>query len=132
MMIQTVAFALVKRVGTFLLGGVVLWQVAEHAGPSHGQAIVHVMSNHVDLIVDNDSYRIEDLGQSPIVCELRPGPHTVRLRRDGEVRYQEVFEVAAGEDTVLAVSEPHVAGPGSHPPADPRGLPPRHRRARRP
>jgi hypothetical protein len=124
MLIQTAAYALVKRVGTFLLGGVVLWQVAEHAGPSHGRAIVHVMSNHVDLIVDHDSYRIEDLGLSPIVCELRPGRHTVRLRRDGEVRYQEEFDVAAGEDVVLAASEPH--------PVDPRSLPPRLRHPRRP
>jgi hypothetical protein len=131
MMIQAAAYALAKRLGTLLLGGVVLWQVAEHVGPSHSWAIVHVSSPHVELIVDHDSYLIEDLSQSPIVCELRPGRHTVRLRKDGEVRYQEEFKLAAGEEVVLAASEPHPIDPRSLL-ADPRGLPPHLRRARRP
>ena len=111
LIIQTAVYTLGKRVGSFLLGGVVLWQVAEHTGPSHGQAIIHVANKHVDVTVDRDAYRIEDLSESPIVCELRPGHHTVRMSRDGKDLYQEDFVVAAGEDTVLAVCEPCAVDP---------------------
>ena len=115
MIIQTAVYTLGKRVGSFLLGGVVLWQVAEHTGPSHGQAIIHITNKHVDVMIDRDAYRIDDLSESPIVSELRPGHHTVRMSRDGKDLYQEDFVVAAGEDTVLAICEPHAADPRPSP-----------------
>jgi hypothetical protein len=106
MMISTAAYALGRRIGGFLLGGVILWQVAERAGPSQGRAIVHIAVAHVDLIVDQDIYRVDDLSQTPIVCELRPGRHTARLSRDGEVFYQEEFLVAAGQESIVSTWDP--------------------------
>ena len=111
LIIQTAVYTLGKRVGSFLLGGVVLWQVAEHTGPSHGQAIIHISNQHLDVTIDRDAYRIEHPSESPIVCALRPGHHTVRLSREGKDLYQEEFVVTAGEDTVLAVCEPRAADP---------------------
>jgi hypothetical protein len=115
MMIQTAVYTLGKRVGSFLLGGIVLWQVAEHTGATRGQAVIHVANRHVDVTIDHEAYRIEDLSESPIVRELRPGRHTVRMSRDGQELYQEEFVVVAGEDVVLAVCEPRAADPSPAP-----------------
>jgi hypothetical protein len=122
MVIKTAAYALGSRVGALLLGGTVLWQVAVHAGASHGWAIVHVSSVHVDVTVDHAAYRVEDLKQSPIVCELGPGHHTVRMSRRGKVLFEEAFTVVAGEETILAAWEPIVDDPKTLPsrPTDPR------------
>ena len=83
MLIQTFGFALARRAGAFLLVGIILWYVVEHCGSTNGQAIVHVSMPEVDVTVDDATYRVESLRESPIVCELRPGRHTVRMLRYG-------------------------------------------------
>ena len=105
-LLQTAVYSLARPVVALVLGGTVLWQVATHVDSSRGQAVVHVMSTGVFLFVDDDTYRIDDLAQSPIVCELRPGHHTLRLIRDGELLHEEDFVMVAGEDTVLALCAP--------------------------
>jgi hypothetical protein len=102
MALRTAACAIGKPVRAVLLGGVILWQVAEHSGSSMGRAIVHVSTIPADLVVDRVVYRVEDLGRTPIVCEVRPGRHSARLIRDGRVLYQEEFLVRAGEEVILA------------------------------
>jgi hypothetical protein len=101
MLVQTLCLSLIRRVGAFLLGGVVLWQVAEHAGPSKGRAIIHVTNPRADLTVDDAKFSVESLFETPIVCELRPGHHTLRMLRGARVVYQEEFAITAGEDVIL-------------------------------
>src|SRR5262249_21487244 len=98
----TAACAIGKPVRAVLLGGVILWQVAEHSVSSKGWAIVHVSTIPADLVVDHVVYRVDDFGRTPIVCEVRPGRHSARLIRDGRVLYQEEFLVRAGEEVILA------------------------------
>ena len=101
MLIQTLCMALAKRVGALLLGAVILWEVSVHCGATQGRAIVHVSTPKVEVAVDGARYRIETLWDTPIVCDLRPGRHTVRMFRSGQVVYQEEFTIAAGQELIL-------------------------------
>jgi hypothetical protein len=101
MIIPSLCVSITRWVGAFLLGGVILWQVAEHSGPSAGRAIVHVVTPRVDLTVDETTYQVESIWMSPIVCELRPGRHTVRMFREGRLLYEEDFLLKAGEEMIL-------------------------------
>jgi len=105
MLIQTLCMALAKRVGALLLGGVILWQVAVRCGATQGRAIVHVAASQVEVAVDGARYRIETLWDSPIVCDLRPGRHTVRMFRSGRVVHEEEFTIAAGQELILAAGD---------------------------
>ena len=101
MLIQTLCVALAKRVGALLLGGVILWQVSVHSGPTKGQAVVHVSVPKVEVTVDQARHWIETLWDTPIVCDLHPGRHTVRMYRSGRVVYEEEFTIAAGQELIL-------------------------------
>jgi hypothetical protein len=101
--LHAVACAIGKPIGAVLLGGVILWRVAAHVGPVTGTAVVHVSTAPVEVGVDDDVYRVPTLYLSPVVCELKPGRHTVRMMRDGRVLYREEIRILAGEDLVLAV-----------------------------
>ena len=54
------------------LGGAILWQVHDHCGSMKCVAYVHVATPGVDVTVDDQTYRVETLWESPIVCELLP------------------------------------------------------------
>jgi hypothetical protein len=101
MLIQTLCMALAKRVGALLLGAVILWEVSVHCGATQGRAIVHVSTPQVEVAVDSARYRIETLWETPIVCDLRPGRHSVRMFRSGRVVYEEEFTIAAGQEVIL-------------------------------
>jgi hypothetical protein len=112
----------VKRLGAVCLAFVVLWHVARHAGPQVGQAIVHVPRPGVIVSIDNRSYRIDSIEDSPVVCELAPGVHTVKVERDVLLLGDEDFTVEAGKQVVLypiarpmAVQAVASRGPGSVP-----------------
>jgi hypothetical protein len=79
----------------------ILWQVAEHCGPTNGQAIVHVAMAQVHVAIDDETYWVENLSEVPIVRELRPGRHRVCMLRDDRVIYQEEFTLAAGQERIL-------------------------------
>ena len=79
MAIRSLLFALGKAIGAFGLGGLILWQVVIHIGPQHGIAYVHVPKPNVDVMVDDEQYHIETIWETPIVCELSPGPHVLRM-----------------------------------------------------
>src|SRR5438105_3831655 len=102
MVIQTLCVALARRVGALVLGGIILWQVAEHSGLQRGRAIVHVSRPKADVLVDEARYAVETLWETPIVCDLRPGRHTVRMLRSGRIVYEEPFTIAAGEELILS------------------------------
>ncbi|HZW30090.1 MAG TPA: hypothetical protein VFF52_05240 [Isosphaeraceae bacterium] len=110
MLIQTLCMVLAKRVGALLVGAVILWQVAEHSGTTKGQAIVHVSAPKVEVMVDDARYWVETLWETPIVCDLRPGRHTVRMSQSGRVVYEEAFTIAAGQEVILAAWDGYVDG----------------------
>jgi hypothetical protein len=101
MVLRTVACIIGKPVGAVMLGGVILWHVADRAVGSKGQAIVHVSTLPADLVVDQAVYRVVDWGKTPIVCDLRAGRHSARLIKDGRVVYQEEFLLRGGEEVIL-------------------------------
>jgi hypothetical protein len=101
MLIQALCLALARRVGALLLGAVILWQVALHTGARKGQAVVHVSLPEVEVTVDDARYWVETLWDTPIVCDLRPGRHTVRMSRNGRIVYEETFTIAAGQEVIL-------------------------------
>ena len=127
MLIQTLCMAFARRVGALLLGGVILWQVSVHCGATQGRAIVHVSTPKVEVAVDGARYRIETLWDTPIVCDLRPGRHTVRMFQSGRVAYEEEFTVAAGQEVILTAwdgyqdgrSPEHAHGPTPSPKPEP-------------
>jgi hypothetical protein len=88
----------------------IVWQVAVHSGSTNGQVIVHVAMPQVHVAVDDATYWVENLWESPIVCDLRPGRHQVRMLRDGRVLYQEEFTLAAGEERILTAWDGYTDG----------------------
>jgi hypothetical protein len=101
MLIQTLCFSLARRAAAAVLGGVVLWQVAEHCGSTSSRAIVHVSNADVDVTIDDARYHVEAPWEAPIVCVLRPGSHTLRMLRGGRVVCEEEFALASGEERIL-------------------------------
>jgi hypothetical protein len=116
-MIVRVVFVVTGRVCALLLGGVFLWQVAEQADPRGCEAVVHVTEADVDVWVDRSLFRVEGWNGSPIVCEIRPGRHLLRMFRHGRLLYEESFTLGRGEGIVLTAwdtTRPRVA-PGNAP-----------------
>jgi hypothetical protein len=99
--LQAATYTIAKPIGALLLGGIILWRVALSVGPTNGRAYVHVSTTPVDVAVDGTVYRVENLYQSPVVCELEPGHHTVQMVRDGRLLYHEDIHIKAAEDMVL-------------------------------
>jgi hypothetical protein len=99
--IRLMLLSAAKRVGALVLGGVFVWQVAENSGLRKGEAIVHVTESGVDVTIDDSEYRVETVTDSPIVCDLTAGRHTLRMARDGRVLYEESFTVPTNNDVVL-------------------------------
>jgi hypothetical protein len=91
----------VKRLGAVCLAFVVLWHVGRHAGPQAGEAIVHVPRPGVIVSVDYRSYRIDSSADSPVVCELAPGTHTVKVLRDDLLLSEQDFTIEAGKQVIL-------------------------------
>ena len=99
--VRTFQFATVTTFAALVLGGVVLWQVSAHSGPPNGIAYVHVTTPEVDVMVDDETYHVKKLLDSPIVCELRPGKHMLRMTRNGQTLYEQEFTVKAANEVVL-------------------------------
>ena len=104
--IRGTMFLISKGIVAFGLGGVILWQVAVHIGPQNGVAYVHVSTPNVDVMIDDVPYHIETLWVTRIVCELRPGPHKLRMCRGGRMLYEQEFTLGIGQEIVLMAWEP--------------------------
>ena len=104
-LIRSLALAASKAVGAVVLGGAILWEVALHCGPLQGTVYVHVSGGDCDVAVDDATYHVKTLWETPIVCELEPGRHIVRMSRDGRVVFEQEFSIDAGEEIVLSAWE---------------------------
>jgi hypothetical protein len=101
MSIRRLVVATAKRVGSLALGGAILWQVIQHSDPPLGIAYVHVSKMMVDVTIDDQAYWVETYEDSPIVCELSPGRHVLRMFQSGHVLYEEEFTLDLGQEVVL-------------------------------
>jgi hypothetical protein len=110
MVISLIATTL-KRLGAICLAFVLLWHLARHSDVEMGKAIVHAPRAGLLVSIDNRTYRINSLADSPVVCELSPGVHMVQVRRDELLLGEEDFTVAPGRDVAVF--------PLRHPPAAP-------------
>jgi hypothetical protein len=107
----------VKGLSALALGGVILWQVHDHCGAMKAVAYVHVVTPEVDVTVDRQTYRVETLWDSPIVCELRPGRHLLRMLRSGRVLFEQEFTLDAGQEVVLTAWDGFKEKPAEDTPA---------------
>jgi hypothetical protein len=104
-LIRNLMSGMVKGIGALVLGGVILWQVVEHCGPAKGIAYVHVAKPQVNVTVDDETYWVESLWDTPIVCELGPGRHTLRMLQSGRVLFEQEFTLEPGQEVVLTAWE---------------------------
>ena len=84
-----------------LLGVATTRWVVEHAGDNAGTAVVHVNEPGVEMVVGDQTFRIEDQLPEPLVCELPAGRHVLLMSRGDRVLYREVFTLGRGESFVL-------------------------------
>jgi hypothetical protein len=105
-MIPSILISIGKRIAGLALGGAVLWQVAIHAGPSQGSAVIHVTTLPAVLRVDDQEYRLERTTPQPVVCDLHAGGHTMQLVRKEQIVFEENFTLQPGEDIVLTAWDP--------------------------
>ena len=99
--IRALVLAAAKPLAAIILGGAIIWEVAVHCGPSLGTVYVHVTGGDGDVMIDEETYHVTALEDSPIVRELRPGRHVVRMARDGRNVFQQEISIASGEEIVL-------------------------------
>ena len=70
-----------KMMGALALGGVIFWNVAQHAGPQKCVAYVHVSTSNVDVTIDDDAYHVTSPEETPLVLEIGAGQHVLRMAR---------------------------------------------------
>jgi hypothetical protein len=104
-LIRSLALLIVKGIGALALGGAILWQVTEHCGALKGIAYVHVAHPQVNVTVDDETYWVETLWDTPIVCELRPGRHMLIMTQKGRVLSEQEFTLEPGQEVVLTAWE---------------------------
>jgi hypothetical protein len=97
--------AVAKCLGALILSVVVLWETADHAGFAESEVVIHVAADDVEVLVDEEVFRINTALKEVIVCQLRPGRHELRMMRGGQLLYEETFTVESGRDVVLTAWE---------------------------
>jgi hypothetical protein len=104
--LRATLFIGLRNLAVIVLGGAVAWRVAEQAPANHGEVIVHVVEDGVDVSIDGDISRVNDWRDTPVVRELPPGPHWVSMIRDGTMLEARVFAVRPGDSVVLTLWDP--------------------------
>ena len=91
-----------KRLGLICFAFVIFWHLTHVGGPRRGRAKVHVTwPGDVVVTVDQRNYAVRSVTDSPVECELDPGPHVVQVWRGGHLRGQESFVVEPGRTAVI-------------------------------
>jgi hypothetical protein len=96
---------LMKRLGAVCLAFVILWHVAQHAGPRRGKAIVHVTRPDVVVVVDHFEHPIESIAQSPVVCDLEPGDHVAQIKHHDMLLDEQTFTIEPGQEAIVCLSD---------------------------
>jgi hypothetical protein len=104
-LIHRLVFGTAKALGALALGGAILGQVLVHSVPTKGIAYVHVMKPWVTVTIDDQTYWVEAIRDTPIVCELCPGSHMLRMLRSENVLFEEEFTLDPGQEVVLTAWE---------------------------
>jgi hypothetical protein len=99
--IRSLPLALVKGAMMFVLGGAILCQVVQQCGRGTGVVYVHVTTPDVDVTIDDATFHLHSLEESPIVCDLLPGGHVLRMLRGERVLFDEEFMLGPGEERVM-------------------------------
>ena len=85
--------------------------VALRSGTSNSVASIHVPTPSVDIAVDDAMYRVETFQDSPLVCQLRPGNHVLRMSQDGQTLFEQEFKFDRGEEIVLTARDERPSEP---------------------
>ena len=94
-----------RRIGAVVLGGVFLWQVAERACQGDGEVVVHVAEVGAVVSIDGGDCPVDLAPGEPICRMLRPGRHTLAMRRGDRVVYEESFTLDPGGHVVLTARD---------------------------
>jgi hypothetical protein len=113
---KRLAMGAVKGLSALALGGAILWQVHNQCSFMKGVAYVHVTTPAVDVTVDDQTYRVETLWDSPIVCELPPGRHLLRMLRNECIIFEQEFTLSSGQEVVLTAWEGFKENAAEEPP----------------
>jgi hypothetical protein len=102
LLLRTVLLAGLKGMGALLLGGTLLWRISQCCGTQQCEVVVHVMEDQVDVWIDESSYYVENVWDTPIVCKLAPGNHRLRLFRGERILNEQEFILEPGQDAILS------------------------------
>jgi hypothetical protein len=95
----------VKRLIMFCVLALAVWHITASLSwaKPYGKVLVYVSEQPSVLTVDRQHYLINPQMAYPLICELSPGEHVLRLERKGEKIYEETFSVEAHrEQTIFA------------------------------
>ncbi len=94
-------FRLVAVIG---LAVAIFAQVARHSAEPEGQVVVHLVDVGVEVSVDEEEARpVDNFMELPLVFDLHPGKHRLRLWRDGTMIDDQECQVEPGRDVVMAL-----------------------------
>lgn len=95
-----------KRLGFVCLAFVILWHLTHLGVPRRGRAKVHVKwPGDVVVKIDQRDYAVRSATDTPVECDLDPGPHVVQVWRGGHLKGQESFVVGSGRTAVIGPLE---------------------------
>lgn len=91
---------------------------AQKKTPSKAKVIPNTGKLKIECPVEGATFVIdegmpsEQKGQLPLMqsIELKPGPHTIRVSKEGYLPFSDVFDVEAGQETVVQADLVHYSG----------------------
>ncbi len=98
---STAFLMLLNRVAAVVLGLAVLIEVARNATLGETEVYVHVAESGVHVSLDDQTYWVQSCWEAPIVENLSPGDHVLKMDRDGDLLYKEDFHLQHGEQRIL-------------------------------
>ena len=94
-----------RRIGAMFLGGALLWQAAENVCQGEGEVVVHVAEIGAVVSIDGRDCPFDLAPGEPICRTLRPGRHTLAMRRGDRVVFEESFTLDPGGHVVLTARD---------------------------
>ena len=94
-----------RRVAALAIGGLILWQVADKAGPQCGEVVVHIAEPGVEVYVDGSLLAYQADVLQPIQETMRSGRHTLTMKRGKTTLYEETFTLEGGGVAILSARD---------------------------